>query len=205
MNTASARRTTTGALRCPATAEYRRLLSLGRAPSLCPGATGNETPATATDPANWDSATSGYRTNQTLQYSSDSINCHRFVLTQESEGRIGAMNQDVWDATLKITNNRGDMIFHQNRRGTRGPGSNPVHHDAVDWRVIGPGTRYIRIEQTGSTLNTFDLVWKLRDRVVLPNDDFYGGVWSEGLMHIEGSTDGKILNAEGRAGKDSTG
>ena len=94
------------------------------------------------------------------------------------------------------------MIFHQNRRGTRGPGSNPVHHDAVDWGVIGPGTRYIKVEQTGSTLNTLDLVWKLRDRVVLPNEDFYGGVWSECLMRIESSTDGKILNAEGRAGKD---
>ena len=105
-------------------------------------------------------------------------------------------------ATLAIADDGNNIIFDQDRTGTRVRGSSLTFSDAVDWVVIGPGTWYVRLTQLSTTLNTCDLVWNLRDRVPLPNDDHYGGVWTESATNLDRWKDGRIRSGAGYRGSD---
>ena len=61
-----------------------------------------------------------------------------------------------------------NMIFEADQWGSTGSGSNRKYEDEFFWELVGPGTWYIRIHQTDSTNDTFDLKWWVRDGLNCP-------------------------------------
>ena len=162
-------------------------------------ATGNESPATATDLGNWTNSTGGSRANETLRNpNSDSKNYYQFVLDEEKEIRIQVKKQETEHATLAIVDEDDNTIFGANSRGWQGSGANTKYDDGLSWTVIGPGTWYIRIAQSNNTDNTFDLTWNVREAPSLPSDDFSAGIWTDGEVQVGVPVDGTIASSSVR-------
>ena len=97
--------------------------------------------------------------------------------------QITIEGQETDNAVLQIVDQDG---YQQKSADTVGAGIDKIH-----WIILGRGTHYIRVSQTARTLNTFDLKVEVRNSP-LTNDDFGGGVWTEGTVAVGGSTNGTI-------------
>ena len=159
-------------------------------------AAGDNTPADATDLGDITNTGYGQKLNQTLgNPDTDRHNYYKFVLTDQKEIRIVVNKQETGDAELTIVDEDDNMIFKSNVTGSYGSGSDKKYNDEIDWKVIGPGTWYIRIYQTNAVNNNFDLKWWVRNGVNFPGDDCAPGIWT--TCEVGGlytNTNGMIAN-----------
>ena len=157
-------------------------------------ASADDTTATATDLGNWDTnTTEGEKLGEGLG-GTDRVNYYEFDLTEEKYVDIKAVDQDYKHAKMSIVDADDNTIFKSDRETTRGGPGDRSYEDRLAWKVIGPGTWYIKIAQEGTTTNHFKLNWKVKDAPAFVNDDFAAGIWTTGVVPVGGSADGTIAS-----------
>ena len=138
-------------------------------------ASANETIATATNLGNWDNnTTTGSHEGGSLT-GNNRVEYYKFVLTGEKYVTIKAVEQNHARAKMSIVDAEDNTIFKGNGEGWVVSSNQRKYHDKLHWKVIGPGTWYIKINQSEATYNNYDWLWKVKDAPAFVNDDFAAG------------------------------
>ena len=125
--------------------------------------------------------------------STDLTERYQFTLTTQKDVQISVFDQETDDAVLQLVDSDG---YTQKQADSGGAGT-----DRIMWTILGAGTHYIKISQTATVENTFDLRVRVRNSPLV-DDDYSGDILTSGTITLGDYAEGTIAGSSQRDDND---